>query len=202
MTTFGPIIVADQIELGAQVTLQKWFPTYLRELERNRGLDPNTIQDPITFNSRNTTELQPGEQLPKCVIISPGLASRPASDGAGNYRASWRLGVGVVFSDEDEETARLKVDSYAAAIRAMILQKLRKETDIGIVDIAWIDESYEDLTIPGGLKQLKAAVVQFTVDIGNVVTKRGGPDVPTPETSVYGIVETVDIDFIKEPIDA
>lgn len=201
-STFGDIFVASQIVVDAQTTLKKWFSSYLREIERRLELEPNSVQDPITYNSRNTTELLPGEQLPKCVVISPGLFNRPAADGAGKYRAVWRLAVGIAFSDEDEETARLKVDCYAAAARAIILNKLRKETNLNTITIEWMDESYEDLNVPGGIKQLKAAVVHFIVDIGNVASKRGGPDEPTDESSTLGQVVKTVITFKKEPINA
>lgn len=200
-SVFGDVFIASQIEEAAQATLQKWFPRYLRWIEKKLSLEVGSIEDPITFNSRNTTDLIPGEQLPKCVVISPGIAGKPVADGAGVYRATWNLSVGVAFVDEDEQTARLKVDCYGAAARLILLHK--RIEGVKIVNIEWTGESYQDLDLPGKVQQLKAAIVHFTVDIGNVASKRSkGPASPTDDIDDYGAVATIGINYVKEPIDA
>lgn len=192
---FRTIYSADILEAEVVALLQLWFPTYLREMERQHDLQPNSIKTPITYTTRRIFDALPGEELPKCVVVSPGLAGKPEKRGGGSYDCLWRLGVGVAFSWVTEEEANTLVKNYAAASRAIMLQQLPHI-------ITWEDESYDDLPITDKLVQYKAASNFFTILVQNVVSKTGGPTEPDllPDDYDHAIVETVVIDLQKQEV--
>jgi len=199
---FRKIFVASQLERAAKITLQKWFPTYLRELERQLGLPVNSAPTPRNYTTRNKFDSLRGEEMPKVVVISPGLANAPLQGGHGQYRAMWRLGVGVAITAPSEDEAIMLSQMYGAAARAIVLQHQSLGDNIGIVEIHWLDETYDDLPVPDQLNQFRAAGNFFAVDVDNVVTKYAGPDTPDllPADYDYGQVEDVIINLNKTPI--
>jgi hypothetical protein len=172
-------------------------------ISRKLEISRNSLPTPQNYTSRNTFDGEPGEQIPKVVVIAPGLLGQPQQYGAGQYRAIWRLGIGIATAAKDEESANMLVKAYGAATRMILLQKqnLGYPPDLNIAEIVWVEESYADIPIPNKIQLYKAASLFFAVDVENVVSKWKGPDspitgVPTP----WSTVETVDIelDIVKE----
>lgn len=199
-TVFSRILVVNELESKAMTCLDTWFSTYLRQLELDNALESDSIRTPDRkyFTNRNNFDAIPGEELPKVVVVSPGLLSRPVRDNRGQYRAVWRLGVGVACAAETEEEAKFHCDIYGAAVRAIMLHQGGKALE---AKIEWLDESYVDLPIPDQIQMYRAAAVWFSVDVENVVTKRGGPLVPNEAPYAYGKANTVTVTLVKEPID-
>jgi hypothetical protein len=197
---FSNMLVGSQLEEAAIKQMVTWIPTYLRELESRLGIEINSVPRPEHFSNRNSFDYQPGEKYPKVVAITPGLSGAPVADGAGMYRATWRLGVGVVLASTDEVQANLWVKVYGAAIRQIFLDK----PSLGGLAAAtrWEDEEYPDLPIANQNQLFKAAAVYFTVDCNNVATKWSGPDNPDEDPYNYGEVQSVFIDLVKVATDA
>lgn len=199
---FEEIFVPAVLEQAALDTLNLWFPTYLTEIARQLGISAVGIPSPVNYSNRNSFDMDAGEALPKCVVISPGLVGTPTKDGAGYYYATWSLGAGVVMSAKDETEANLLSKIYGAAIRAIILQKRLGLTNTG--NVVWIGESYDDLPISNQLFQARAASVYFAIDVDGVVKARGGPDVPNrpPANYTFGQVQAdkVIIDIVNEGV--
>jgi hypothetical protein len=198
---FQRILVASEIEEAVINTLQMWFPTYLREMERQLGLAKGTLSAPVNYTNRNSFDAEVGEKdLPKVVVVSPGLADTPLPQGQGRYRAIWRLGIGVAVSASTEQLANMLTKSYGATVRAIILQQQQLDESIpGVVEITWIEESYDDLDIPDQIMLYKAAAIYFHIDVENVVSKWAGPEPPPPtDKYIYGEVQEVDIALDKE----
>lgn len=194
---FKNLFVASTIEQNLLTVLNTWFPTYLHEIERQLGLAPDSIPAPVHYSNRNSFDATPGEQLPRVVVIAPGLVGSPLQTGGGQYRATWRVGVGVATSAATEVRANLLSKIYGAAVRGIVLQNAGT---LGIVE--WVDESYEDIPIEGQIQQYRATAVWFTIDIENVVTKWGGPEVPDlpPTEYSYGQVQDVIIEIDYEEV--
>ena len=197
---FGRIVVAAQIEQHVTQTLQKWFPTYIREIEAQAGLSVGVIPPPANYTSRNSLDALAGELIPKCVVISPGLADAPIRDGEGWYRAQWQLGVGVTTAQPTEEDAMLHTDIYGGAARALILQQVC-DGDL-ISSVQFVNESYDDLPITNQVQLYRAASVFFVVDVDNVVNRWKGPEVPDDDPYDYGQAQTVEVDVINEGMEA
>jgi hypothetical protein len=198
-SVFGNITIASQLEEAVIDTLQYWFPTYLAEIARQLGISPNSLPHPVNYTNRNSFDSEIGEQIPKVVVIAPGLFNPPIHDGVGLYRASWRIGVGVATAAKDEQSSNMRVKAYAGAVRAILLQNmdlgLGESPSFSVVEIVWVDESYDDLPIPNQLMLYKASASWFVVDVNNVVKRWGGPDEPTVKAPpAYTTVEKVIID--------
>jgi hypothetical protein len=197
---FKDILVASSIEEAVINQLVKWLPTYVREIERQLELPIGQIPYPRHYSNRNSFDIIPGEDFPKVIVISPGLAEQPIAKGDGQYIAAWRLGVGVGLAADTEAEANMLAKIYGAAVRAIMVHK---QSLGGISQVTrWIEEQYDDLPIPSQNQLYKAAAVYFMLECENVVTKWAGPEIPDDEPYVYGRVEKVIVEIIKEPLDA
>jgi hypothetical protein len=173
------MLSASQIEEAVTATLQKWFPTYLAEIARQLGVSKNLFPHPENYTTRNSFEAEPGEKIPKVVVISPGWMSPPVKTGDGSYRVVWRLGVGVATGAKDEQSANLRVKGYGAAVRAMLAQQADLGGEIyGIREIYPIEETYVNLPITNQHQLYKAASLWFSVDIQDIMNQWAGPDTP------------------------
>ena len=177
-------------------TLQTWFPTYLAEQERQENMRSGLLPPPQNYINRNAFDTLEGEQLPKVVVISEGLAAPPGSTGQGVYHAIWRVGVGVATAAKTEELANRMVKAYGAAVRALVLNKVPTTTDLNIISVSWVEETYPNINIPSPIMLFKAANVSFHIDVDDVVHRYGGPLTPTIKVpAAYPDAETVEIDL-------
>lgn len=198
---FGKIVIAAEIEQDVTLCLQKWFPTYIRQVEAQAGLPVGVIPPPANYTNRNSFDAIAGELLPKCVVISPGLADTPLRDGRGWYRAQWQVGVGVATAQPTEEAAMMHADIYGGAARALILQQVCGDSDL-INDVQYVNESYEDLPIVNQVQLYRSASIFFIVDVDDVVNRWKGPEVPDDDPYAYGQAQEVDVDVINEGTEA
>jgi len=176
---FGRILSASQIEEAIEALLKKWFPTYLAEQARQMDVSHNILPAPQNYTNRNSFDALQGEKIPKVVVIAPGLQDSPTRVGGGQYRAIWRLGVGVATGGKDEQSANLRVKAYGAAARAILPQQ-QSDTNIpGLVQTRWVNETYDDIQIPAQHMLYKAASLWFTIDIQDVLDQHKGPTAPT-----------------------
>lgn len=202
MTVFGSIFSANQLEEAAIATLQLWFPTYLREIERQVGLAVGELDTPKNYSNRNSFDTERGEETPKIVAISPGIIGQPRKNGSGKYSAIWQLGIGIAFAAKTEAEANAKTKNYASAIRALIVQQPKLDGTLNIIEVVWFGEQYVDLPIPNRVELFRSASLMFHFEIMDIVSKRGGPEVPVvgsdppPE---YGEVQRVIIAKDKLP---
>jgi hypothetical protein len=176
-SVFGEIMVASQVEYAVRDLLMKWFPTYIREMERQTDWQGDPLPIPRNYTHRNEFDALPGEELPKVVVISPGLIGRPLHpEGAGYYRAVWHLGVGVATAAETEEEADRKVKMYGAAARGILVQN--QSVDGLAIAVYWLDEKYDDLPIQNQFANYKAANIFFGIEVESAVNRWLGPDEP------------------------
>lgn len=193
---FHTMFSASDLEQAAITTLRTWFSTYLKEAESQHGIVPGTNLVPNNYTDDNNFNADLGEELPKVVVISPGITGTPEKRGDKQYSAWWQLGVGVAVADKDIATANALAKLYGATVRAIILQK--KSLGGVASQIEWISESYDDLPIVNDqLKQYKAVGVYFMALINDVVTQSVGPTEPDQPNYGYGQVENVIIDLEK-----
>lgn len=200
MTQFGNLLNPADLEKAVLATLELWFPTYLREVERQAGWQVDRLTNPVRFTNRNSFDAEAGEPLPKVVCISDGTVGSPIKNGK-QYRAVWNIGIGVATAARSEEEANDNSKAYGTAVRALLLQHQNLDDSIAVQEIIWTGEKYDDLPIPSQSNLYRAAGIYFTVDVEDVVSRWTGPDVPDqPSYPADGIVETVIIDVEKEAI--
>lgn len=194
---FGNIFVPATIERATKELLITWYPTFIKQICTELGEDIIKAPSESAYTARNKYEELQVEELPKVVIIAPGIIGSPKMGGDRIISATWRIGVGVATAATDEETAKLHCDILGSAAREVMIKK-----GGGALggSIHFLDEQYVDLPISNQLATFRAASLSFSVDIRNVSTKRGGPMVPDADPYSYPLVETVIIDKEKEGI--
>jgi hypothetical protein len=181
MSIFGPIFVGHDLEMAALETLRAWFPTYLREVELQQGLPMGEIPSPRTYTTRNEFTSFPEDQMPICVVVSPGLAGEPHKEGNGTISGWFSLGVGVLASAATEEDTNYLSKMYGAAIRAIMVQ----QGDLGGMcsGIDMLDESYDDVPDIDQTRSIRAAQWVGLAYIDHIVDRTAGPiGDPDPET--------------------
>jgi hypothetical protein len=198
---FDLVVDGSMVEAAARETLDEWFPTYLAELERQRGRDARSLPLPRSYHTAPTFETWPEDQLPAVVIVSPGLAGAPVKNGRGRMHAPWALGIGVVVSARDQASTNEIAKLYAAAVRALLLQ--RGSLGGFAAETEWVDERYDDLPAAGE-RTLGAGQAIFVVQVENVVYANGGPvavpDDPYATPAGWPLVQTTQIETERETI--
>lgn len=170
---FGPIFVAVNLEQAVIDTLKSWLRLYINEVQLQVGVT-GSIPMPRTYTTRRRFDKFPEDQLPTCVVVSPGLDSDPKKEGDGSYRAKWVIHVGMVVSTSDMVQTNLVAKIYGAAMRAAIIQ----HASLGgiVCGMEWYDESYDDLPDDDVTRSLGATTLSFRVEVEEVVNWNKGPD--------------------------
>lgn len=209
-SVFGPIIVESEIDRVVMHHLRDWMPTYMREIERQIGLEQGSIPPPRTYMRRNRFDSYPEDQSPLAIVISPGLSGEdPSMDGEGNYNCWFGLGIGLSAIASSPDAADQVVKVQVAAARAIMLQK----PHIGdlVSGVEWLDVDYVDVPLDfQDAKYVRMGRLAFRVYVEAVVNRYGGPltqEPPDPEEqpgSEWPTAEIVDVDIevvnIREPI--
>jgi len=205
---FDRIVSANQVEEALRDHIRLWMPVYIQEMELQLGRERGKVPVPRSFMVAGVLEQLRENQLPGILVQSPGVTGLPYHDGYGMYTATWRMIVTGLISALDQESTRAVAKLYGAALRGIIVQK----PTLGgfAINSQWTGESYSDLPSPDGERNLTLVSVHADVTMEDVVNKMGGPrtypspDPPDPATqpgSQWPLVEEVDIDVEKEPID-
>ena len=178
---FGAIRVASDVENNVLLTLEDWFPTYLKEFELQAGLIPNpaaadVIPLPKSWLTSATLDREAqGSPLPTIIVVSPGLSKRqfPKMEGDGTFRTWWQVGIGVMASADTRQHTNQLIRFYCAIIRTICLQQ---QGFNGFADgSTWIDESFDDIFRFADDETISAGEVVFEVEVAEVVSRRGGP---------------------------
>ena len=193
MTVFGPIFVASTLEEAVIDLLKEWFPTYLRNMETILELPVGKLVGPRVYTNRNSFDAIPGDDMPLCVVISPGLQEEPETYERGRYTACWSLGVGIAIAAETEVLANKLAKIYGACARAILLHN--QDINGLATRVDWLDENYDDLPIEDQLMQYRAAGIYFSVDVEDAVHKYIGPAEPDQDPyDPLGQVQDVIVD--------
>jgi hypothetical protein len=174
MSIFEAIKLADDTEAAAVETLQKWFKTYMRELELQHTKPEDAYPMPVRFITAERLDLESADALPAIVVVSPGLSgTRPRQEGDGSFRVFMALAVGVFVSGKDRQSTKSLVRAYTAIARTIILQH---QSLGGFSDgVNWLDESYDDNFRFEDTETIGAGQAVFEVEVAGVVNRFGGP---------------------------
>lgn len=198
---FGPIVVGTDVERAVMDTLKLWMPTLLQEIELQQARTRGLIPLPRLYTTRNEFDSYPEDQLPMCVVVSPGLVGPPTKDGEGYYSATWAMAIGFAAQGKDADTSGYLAKVYGAAARWIVLNK----GSLGgfASGVEWEDESYDDL-VSEDARVVRACYNLYRVAVDGVVQKGVGPPTPTvpdPTTqpgSQWPDIELVDIDIVQK----
>lgn len=192
---YGDIFLPASLIEASENLLKKWFPLYLAELERRLTLSPGTLKIPENYSQRGTLVSIPGEDLPKCLVLTPGIMGTPVKNGYGAFRATWRLGVGILVAAKSEEEAFQRASYYGSAIMAIFMHHT---SILGIAsDTNLLDFALGEIPAASEHWNFRGAAIEFGVEIDNIVIKNVGPKDPD---IARGTAEKVIITSGKNPI--
>jgi hypothetical protein len=179
--SFGPYVTTNDVLNAVRTTIQTWSATYLAEMSRHDQQNPSiefeVLPDFNSFPSALDLSEFVEEQMPSCIIVVPGVPSKPHRQGNGFYTAELDVGIGVAVSGQDTETTRKLASLYGAAVRQIILQN----SSLGGVTagVVWTKEEYTGGFIrPTDQRTLAIGELEFTFTIDNFANDSNGPLTP------------------------
>jgi len=176
-SAFGPLVGGDDVEDYLQAVLERWYPSYLWEVERHTGTPPGSLPLPRSLVRSSEIEKFPEDQTPVLFIASPGLTDPPVADGAGYYTATWLVNLAVQVVAGPNRRALELARWYTLALRACVLQQ---QQDPGIllrlrnVRVDWRDERYDTLDSVDD-RTVCIGRVETAVTVAEVVQRGLGP---------------------------
>jgi len=190
---FGTIKSADALEAAALATLEMWFNTYLREMEYQNGITPNSLISPMAYISANTIDRESSNQLPTIVAISPGFSGKePYMTGDGLFKAFFSIGIGAFVSADNRINTMRLVRLYTAVARTIMIQK----GSLGgfANGTVWLDESYYPDFDFTDTQTIGVGQAVFEVEVEAVAAKYAGPKTPdTAPGTEWPYVQTVNV---------
>jgi hypothetical protein len=176
--TYGPLVLATDVEDAATFTLQTWMPQYLGMVSRKIGQASTWLPGIASFTVANDPTHWPEDQVPAIVLASPGTLGRPIRTRS-TYRAMWQLQVVVFVSANDRPATERLAKYYGGAVRAVLSAK----GDLGglAAGAEWEGEKYDIRIGDRDQRTLGSCSNIFCVDVRDVVQALGGPlTVTTP----------------------
>jgi hypothetical protein len=202
---FERIVTGEDVEQWCLETLKLWSGTYISEVERQHGIAAGTLQRMRAWLTGPSFDKWPEDQLPAVILQSVGTAERPLRDGEGRYRARWLMQLDCVCSARTQALTHSQSMLYAAAHRALLLQ--RPSLEGRAAGISWVGDDYTQLPYDD-IRTIAAAQGTFEVEVEDVVTTLAGPTTPdrplTPDTEPWPdrpTVQTVDEQVVKLPLE-
>jgi hypothetical protein len=192
-SVFQAIRSDDEVEDAVVDALRRWLPTYMSEVERQRGLTPPYYARPSSgsYTVRADFDSFPEEILPLVVVVSPGIDDDPKREGRGQFIGRFQVGVTCIVSAADQVSTRRFAYRMGAAIRATLLQKqsLELAMDGSVRGVDWIGTRNNELGSESD-RSIWACRQLFTVEVGQLVVRGVGPVGPTDPDS--GIPDPAD----------
>ena len=204
-TIFGRVVTGHDVEQRVIALLRRWSGTYIAEVERQHGVEAGTLSRVRGWSLGPSFDKWPEDQVPGLLVVSPGLVPPPLKSGDGQYRARWRIDVGVLCSARTQKQSHEQAMLMVAAHRAIVTQ--RPSLEGFALGSQWIDESYDALDFDD-TRSLYAGTASFVIEVDDVTTTLAGPTTPDdpldPDTDpwpLYPTVETVDVEIDHHLID-
>jgi hypothetical protein len=213
---FGAMVGAHHVDEAIRLVLAQWDRTYLQEVARRSGEDPDQLRPFRTWRISSELEKMPEDQTPTCIIANKGLIEPPEKRNftrpGMSYKATWRYQLGVHVSARGRKhnaapRAVTLAKMYCLAIRTVIVQKRDEyedpdiETVLGFID--WIDENYDDLDSDNE-RTICMAHCDFDVTVQEVTTWGTGPkapvaepDPPLPDVPMWPVVTHIIPEYVK-----
>jgi len=211
LTQFGPIVSAFDVEWLLAQTVQRWICDYLAEIERQHQLRPGGL--PVFRSVVVSQELGkfPEDQLPAFLIASPGIeptsrgsAGRLEVSGDGYYTTRWRVECASHVAARGNRLAVRNARLYAAAVRALLVQKALGDTGaLQVRRVDWTAERY-GLLDSDAERTICAGVVGVGVEVAQTLNRQLGPPephCPDPDPVLMGEVDSAHVDVRKRQED-
>lgn len=175
MSVFGEMVDRTAVEAAVIEHMKTWLPTYIAEVERQKGWAEQRLQPIVNYTVVATAwERWPEDQFPSLLIMSPGLAEPPKAEGDGRVRAKWACGIAAITEgggDDPSLDAKETAGAYFAAIRGAMLQ----HPGLGgfANGVTWTDERYDQVPSESE-RSLATAYGMFSIEVPQAVDRLGG----------------------------
>ncbi len=199
MTSFGNIVTVPQVERAVLNTLKKWSPTYLRQMERITGREPNALPNVASWRATDDIlDRFPEQQIPAVQLTLTtdiDLVTR-AEDVVAGLRGE----IDVTVQSTEAEPARELASMYAQILGLIVMQKPELDGTITCEGTAW-----EKLMVPevGKLKAEsrwlawgQSVVVLAVANFAQPLMGPAEPQVENIEPPEYPVAETTHLELI------
>lgn len=179
VTILQNIVDASVLINGLQKHLERWIPTYLAEIDEQRGLSERGFTEiPRSFQIVPKFDNPLQDQLPAMLIVCPGNKEPPTKRGDGSFEGTYGVGIAALVKGQDQVNAQEIAKRYGGAITTAIMQRkgLQMKPEI-IEDIVPRGESFTDIS-SGDSRTLASVTVHFDVTLKGIFNERGGPKAP------------------------
>jgi hypothetical protein len=186
----GALVSPWDVEQGVLGTLKTWLDTYLAVVEREHGLRPKSLERPPTPESIHGGTVEAiawaDDELPSVIVIVEPEGEPEVSASVG-YVQGFEVQVWCVAMGKDgveqllpEESARLQVSHYGAAVMLLVQQGA-----LEIPNLQWSRMvGYPRVECPEPEKRRRqASITTFHVWVAPVVNQNLGPTGLTPGES-------------------
>lgn len=181
---FGPLLISTDIDDAAIATLQAWLPTYLGQIERERGL---RVPRPRAASYFTALEEEPGEMLdralPAIVVTTARTDSEPSIAGDGTYLADWRLTVSAIVRGPTADLTKRIASRLEGSIRRLLVSDNGHTLGGAVHALKWMSAFVGP--VPNRQQKaryLAAGIGQYRVWTQDTVKEALGPTVPDEPT--------------------
>lgn len=180
---FGPLVVETDVDFAVIKTLRLWLPTYLAQAERERDLAPRLLArpEPVSYSNLLDDDEFPEGRMPAILVTTAQMDQEPELDGAGVYRAGWRVVVTTVVRGRTPGESRALASLFGGSVRRCLVQQqdlggFASETRLasGAMLRPVADSTGQD-------RYLTASLNPLTVYVDAIVQTGVGPVWPDPE---------------------
>lgn len=217
-TLIGPLVSLWDVEQGVLATLRTWLDTYLAEVERQHGIRPKTLERPPAPESYHGATKEAiswtDAGLPEVIVIVEPEGEPEVSASVG-YVQGFEVQVWCIALGKDgveqllpEESARMQVSLYGAAVEGMVQQGA-----LEIPNLQWsrmVGVPRVECPEPDRRRQ-QVSTTTFHVWVAPTVDQNAGPVGATPQEAPGYVgpeepfepapeVETVNVDVNAEEI--
>lgn len=175
---FGPLLVETDVDAAVIDRLYLWMPTYLAQVERERGMANRTLHRPVRASYATVLDDDgfPTKRLPAILVTTASTADAPELGGDDTYSTVYEVAVTAVVRGRTSHEARVLASLYAGSIRRLLLQQQDNAdtmlwTGSSVASVA--DTTAENRHLAGGINT-------FSFYADRVVQAFAGPTVDSP----------------------
>jgi hypothetical protein len=168
-----------------------WLVTFLAEVERQIGVDPQTIAKPKGWEVVSEFTKFDATKLPAVVIAVGEIGGEPMRTGDGEYSAVFPCAVAVVTGGRTPAETERNAHAYGAAVRGAMLYHLDMERQLPVQGVKWIGETYAEIDTTDR-RTKGATMVFFEIRVPDVARDyTGAPLGTTPPVDPYASPDAI-----------
>jgi hypothetical protein len=205
------LVCPDEIEQAAITLLGDHHSRHLAALERQRGLDPRTIERFATIDLFREGQQFSQDILPAVLVGAFSLAEAPDDrnepDGSSTWDMFWRVELHVVTlgGGRDPRADAMQRCHWMTltALECLLRRLPGYATSVPVGAVRPIDVAFEADTTPAG-GHLAHSEASLSVQIPSAITGLGGPllfEDPDPYVQPIGVqVQSAEVSVTRDPL--